>query len=235
MLHWFVDSWCQGVSGGGIPFSDITSEKLNYDFVNHGVRGSSVEDMLKKFNSVYSELTSDDIIIFCLTSPVRVSLSDNLNFKTLDKDLKKIWDTYFATDEILDHLMFNYLNTLYFMCKTRDITCYFVNSFTTLTKQDNLFVPDNAWLLPMNQCLANHIIKLLDTFRRGPALKDESRFSDIEWSEHSELLEKYFLPNDGHPNQLGNEKIAGILTEKLKLKLNDNRNCLAETTCMKSA
>jgi hypothetical protein len=223
ILHWFGDSWCAGHPGGGIPFPNLTSEKLDYNFINHGVKGTSVEEMLKKFNNVYPSLTSNDIVIFCLTSPARVSLSDTLNFRTLDKESKKIWDTYFVTDETLSHLLFNYLNTLYFMCKTSNITCYFVNSFTKLIKQDNLLVPGDAWILPLDQCLASVLVTLFDLKHAGPALNDELRFLDVEWLEHKELLKKYFLPNDPHPNQLGNEKLAEFLTEKLKLKLNDSR------------
>jgi len=222
ILHWFGDSWCEGHPEGGVPFPNLTSQKLNLNFVNHGVRGSSIEDMLKKFYTVYTEFTSNDIVIFCLTTPVRISFSDNLNYKTLDKDLKKIWDTYFVTDEILSHLAFNHLNTLYFMCKTSNVACYFVNSFTSLTKQDNLFVPDDAWLLSIDQCLANSIARLFDIEYQGIALNDESRFQNTEWLEHSELLKKYFLPNDGHPNQLGNEKISEFLSGKLKKKLTSN-------------
>ena len=223
ILHWFGDSWCAGFPGGGTPFPNLTSKKLDYNFINHGVRGTSAEQMLKKFNSVYPLLSSNDIVIFCLTTPSRVSLSDTLNHDTLDKELKKIWNTYFVTDEILSHLLFNYLNTLYYMCQAKNITCYFVNSFTRLTKQDNLFVPGDTWILPLDQCLANTLVPLLDLVRDGPALRDEPRFLDIEWLEHRELLKKYFLPNDNHPTQLGNEKIAEFLTEKLKLKLNDPR------------
>ena len=109
------------------------------------------------------------------------------------------------------------------MCKSSNITCYFVNSFTVLVRQDNLLVPDEAWLLPLDRCLANSISKFLDLVRDGPAVRDEPRFLDKDWLGHKELLEKYFLPNDNHPSQLGNEKIAEFLAEQLKLKLNDSR------------
>ena len=109
------------------------------------------------------------------------------------------------------------------MCQAKNITCYFVNSFTILVKQNNLLVPDHAWILPIDQCLANSLVKLLDSVRHGPALRDEEKFLVQDWLEHRELLKKYFLPNDNYPNRLGNEKIAEFLSEKLKLKLNDTR------------
>jgi hypothetical protein len=50
-------------------------------------------------------------------------------------------------------------------------------------------------------------------------INDTSEFKHNVWINHKEKIEKYLIPNDNHPNQLGNETIANYLTPKLKKKL----------------
>lgn len=221
-IHWFGDSWCSGVPNGGVPFVKLTSQQLGMVCVNHGQSNTNIDDMVAKFYSVHTKISpAADIVVFCLTSSYRSTWIDNNNKPTYftwhkNGELSKLWNLYFANDYSTSFLTFKNINFLYYMCQSLNIKCYFVNSFSTLHNVMNEYTPDSAWLLPKSECLAN---KLLTIIAPEIITDDGPQVSRAQWLEHKEKLDNYFIPNDNHPNSLGNEKIAETLTNLLQLRL----------------
>lgn len=174
--------------------------------------------MFNKFLEVKDSIKSDHLVIFCLTTAYRPTWFDDQGREIVlnisDESMEhKIWNTYIANDYFLSYQSHNLLNTLYFMCQTLDIRCLFVNNFFSL-KRVNMLTPDSVWLLPPGECLANSVLGLPI---KSPevAIKDRTGFKVSDFSLMKKQLSVYFIPNNDHPNQLGNETIAKFLTKRI--------------------
>ena len=227
-LYWFGDSWVSGVNPKIKPFPNLASEILGLPYENLGVIATSIDDMVLAFRLYLDRLSPNtDVVIFCLTSAYRINLVDKDGklyrmgwSANINVELGKTWNTYFANDYSTSYLAHKSISLLYYMCQSQGIECYFVNSFSTLKSYKNLFTPTNTWLLPPEECLANELLSIIEP---EPLIIDISNLDNQTWLDHKKLLDQYFIPHDTHPNQLGNKKIAELLTDKLKLKLYEPR------------
>ena len=221
-LLWYGCSWVEGVREDVIPFPDLVSSNLDLEYENQGVRGSSIDDMVEAFSNDYNtgKLTESDVVIFCATSSYRITWDKHFKFLfhvNDENEKQRSWLLNFADDDICSFLAFKNLSLVYFMCKSMNIKCFFVNSFYPLTQQISNLIPNENWLLPFDQSCVNLFEFLI--IKPEPVGNDMPEFTANSWMKHKEVIEKYLLPNDGHPNQSGNETIANYLTTKLKAKL----------------
>ena len=228
-LLWYGCSWVEGVRRKDIiPFPDLVSYNLNLEYENRGAIASSIDDMVEAFSNDYNtgKLTQSDVVIFCATSSYRITWDKHFHFNYYDaikytgfesSEKNKAWILNFANDNVSSFLAFKNLSLLYFMCKSMNIKCFFVNSYYPLTPQITNLIPPENWLLPFDQSCVNLFEFVI--IKPEPMIDDLPEFENDVWINHKEKIEKYLIPNDNHPNQLGNETIANYLTTKLKAKL----------------
>ena len=229
-LLWYGCSWVEGVKEDITPFPDLVSSNLDLEYENRGVRGSSIDDMVEVFSNDYNtgKLTESDVVIFCATSSYRITWAEHFRFTnsyyfwanvtfTGENEKEKSWILNFADDDICSFLAFKNLSLLYFMCQSMNIKCFFVNSFYPLKQQINNLIPSKNWLMPHDQSCVD--VLNFSIIEPEPALFDIPKYNSYDWINHKEKIEKYLIPDDSHPNQLGNETIANYLTTKLKAKL----------------
>ena len=221
-IYWFGDSWCAGVPGGGTPFANLTSANLNMPYKNYGESGTSIIDMVDTFLKNEKDFTNNDVVIFCLTTSYRFTWINEYNKRitigTHHSDAKiKTWHVEFANDYFASFLAHHSINTLYYMCLSKGLKPFFVNNFYKLTRS-NMLTPDSAWLLPPEINLAQAALAI-NLITPELAKEDRKDFTSVDWNQQVKILEQYFIPNDDHPTQLGNKKIADCLTEILKYKL----------------
>ena len=222
-LLWYGCSWVEGVKEDITPFPNLVSRNLDLEYENRGCRATSIDCMVAAFSNDYNrgKLTESDVVIFCATSSHRIAWDQHFKFiihiLNNENEKQKSWILNFADDDICSFLAFRNLSLLYFMCQSMNIKCFFVNSFYSLTQQNNNLIPLENWLLPFNQSCVNILEFLI--IECEPVTNDNPNLLFDTWLKHKEKIEKYLIPNDNHPNQLGNETIANYLTTKLKAKL----------------
>ena len=230
-LLWYGCSWVEGVQDI-TPFPNLVSRNLGLEYENRGVISSSIDCMVAKFSEDYNtgKITKSDVVVFCATSSYRIvwsgpydeyfkfnyyDLISHTGFESSEKN--KAWILNFADDNVSSFLAFKNLSLLYFICKSMNIKCFFVNSYYPLTPQTSNLIPPENWLLPFDQSCVN--LFEFKIVKPEPVIDDALEFKHNVWINHKEKIEKYLIPNDNHPNQLGNETIANYLTPKLKKKL----------------
>ena len=222
-LLWYGCSWVEGVREDITPFPDLVSRNLDLEYENRGCGGTSIDCMVAAFSNDYNKgkLTESDVVIFCATSSYRIAWGQHFKFRTRfannENKKEKSWILNFADDDICSFLAFKNLSLLYFMCQSMNIKCFFVNSFYPLKQQINNLIPSKNWLMPHDQSCVDVLNFLI--IEPEPAMQDIPKYNLDTWLNHKEKIEKYLIPDDNHPNQLGNETIAKYLTTKLKAKL----------------
>ena len=125
-------------------------------------------------------------------------------------DVEKIWNTEIANDYYCSYLASKTLNLLYYMCLVKNITCFFVNAFSPIVNLPINLVPEKNWLLSCDKSLADDFFEIREP---EPLIGDAGRITKDVWLKHKEKIDIYLIPNDNHPNQLGNDKIAEKLTD----------------------
>ena len=224
-LFWFGDSWTSGVSKSIVAFPEIVSKNLDFTCVNNGSQGSGYQDIQDIFVQNYNLMSSNDTVIFCLTSMYRQNLydPDGIKHRTLwihqqhnPTVLEKIWNTDIANNHYCSYLAFKTINLLYYMCVTKNIKCFFVNAFSRITNTTTSLVPETHWLLDPGVSLADDFFEIHEP---EPVIFDVNRITNEVWAMHKQKINQYLIPNDNHPNQHGNNIIAQCLTDLLKLKL----------------
>ena len=222
-LLWYGCSWVEGVREDITPFPNLVSCNLDLEYENRGVCATSIDCMVAAFSNDYNKgkLTESDVVIFCATSSYRIAWGQHFKFRTRfannENKKEKSWILNFADDDICSFLAFKNLSLLYFMCQSMNIKCFFVNSFYPLKQQINNLIPSKNWLMPHDQSCVDVLNFLI--IEPEPVFKDIPKYNLDTWLNHKEKIEKYLIPDDNHPNQLGNETIAKYLTTKLKAKL----------------
>jgi len=220
-LLWYGCSWVEGVKEDITPFPNLISRNLDLEYENRGSCATSIDDMVATFSKDYntSKITKSDVVIFCATSSYRITWAEHFTFFTQDckTEKQKFWLLNFADDNLSSFLAFKNLSLLYFMCKSMNIKCFFVNSFYPLTQQNNNLIPSENWLISYDQSCVN--LFKFSIIQPELVTADNPNLLIDTWLNHKEKIEKYLIPDDNHPNQLGNETIANYLTTKLKAKL----------------
>lgn len=228
-IVWFGDSWTTGVSSSIVEFPATVSQNLNLEYINFGVGGSGYQDIEEQFAEKYHLLTDSDVVVFCLTSMYRQKLYTN-NGKAQRGSWKyqiesptsfeKIWNVEIANDYYCSYLAFKTINLLYYMCIAKNITCFFVNAFSYILDNDSNLTPQEVWLLDYKQSLADDFFEIREP---EPVIFDVNRVTVSIWNKHKEKINKFLIPNDNHPNQIGNNYIAEKLINILQLKLYGTR------------
>lgn len=227
-LLWYGCSWVEGVKEDITPFPNLVSRNLDLEYENRGVGSTSIDHMVENFAKDYNtgKVTKSDVVVFCATSSYRIGWDEHFHFNYYDaikhtgfesSEKNKAWILNFADDNVSSFLAFKNLSLLYFMCKSMNIKCFFVNSYYPLTPQITNLIPPENWLLPFDQSCVNLFEFVI--IKPEPMIDDLPEFENDVWINHKEKIEKYLIPDDNHPNQLGNETIANYLTTKLKVKL----------------
>lgn len=223
-IVWFGDSWVSGVRPDIVAFPKLVSDNLNLECTNLGKPATGYKELLDTFVNNYRFLKSDDLVVCCLTScyrqTLRIGETENisLNFsearlatqktKSLVVDLS---NDYFCSSQA-----FKAINLIYYMCQAKGVTCRFVNSFYHLTNVGENLTPDEAWLINYRHTLVDSFFDIIEPEVR---IHDSPKFTVSKWEQHKEKISEFLIPNDTHPSQLGNEKIAELLADKLKLLL----------------
>jgi len=222
-LLWYGCSWVEGVREDITPFPNLVSCNLDLEYENRGVCSTSIDDMVAAFSNDYNtgKVIESDVVVFCATSSYRITWAEHFKFSTNvfgnESEKQKFWLLNFADDDICSFLAFKNLSLVYFMCKSMNIKCFFVNSFYPLSQQISNLIPLENWLMPYDQSCVNLFeFKIVNP---EPVIDDIPKFKHNIWIDHKEKVERYLIPNDNHPNQLGNETIANYLTPRLKKKL----------------
>ena len=224
-LVWYGCSWVKGVRKDIIPFPNLISQNLNLEYENRGKCATSIDCMVERFSKDYTtgKLKQSDVVIFCVTSCYRIRWDRYFKssvFEFMEKDvdeIQKAWLLHFANDDISSFLAFKNLSLLYFMSKSMNIRCFFVNSFYPLKQKNNNLIPPENWLMPFDKSCVD--ILEFPIIEPTPQINDSPNFSIDIWRKQKNQIEKYLIPNDNHPNQLGNETISNYLTTKLKESL----------------
>jgi hypothetical protein len=221
-IIWFGDSWTEDVSSDITPFPKSVTNSLGLGYVNFGKGGFSYNQIEQRFIEKYNSnfFTEQDVIVFCLTSSYRQRLPHkdgaiNLEWRNIIDNHKQLV-VELANDEFCSFMAFKTINLIYFMCRAKNLTCYFVNAFYPLTNVGKHLTPEDVWLKPYTSTLAD---SLFDVFDPEPAINDTPRFSIEKWVNHKKKIDQFLKPDDSHPNQLGNDIIAKELTDILQSRL----------------
>jgi hypothetical protein len=232
-FFWFGDSWVAGDEldlAKDVTFAELASDYFNAQCVNLGECGSSIDSIIWQFYKIKEQVSSNDIVFFCLTANHRVSLFDErkqlkhlipgiMYEKHNPHEHKDQWFKYFDTPA---QRIFNYdkvINLLFLWCQQLDIRCYFINIFTIETDSIIDIVPKEYWLVSKNSCLAQSILPMVT--QHGLFLDDCPDFTDEQWKKQEPMVKKYIRPNYQHPNALGHKKISELIIESL---INKNEN-----------
>jgi len=220
-LLWYGCSWVEGVRKDIIPFPNLVSQNLNLEYENRGQCATSIDCMVARFSKDYTtdKLKQSDVVIFCTTSSYRIRWDLHFKFgiKAVNDENQKSWLLHFANDDITSFLAFRNLSLLYFMSKSMNIRCFFVNSFYPLKQQNSNLIPPKNWLMPFDKSCVD--ILEFPIVKPYPVVSDSPDLLNDTWRKQKNQIEKYLIPNDNHPNQLGNETISNYLTTKLKESL----------------
>lgn len=231
-FYWFGDSWLVGDELElAVPydqrtqyvFAQLFSDHYDVECINLGESGSSPDIIPWKFNHIKNQLQSDDIVFFCLSPSHRTSRFNNEQIheqiipgpnhnKNVHAYAAK-WYKYFDT---APQRLYNYdciIGLLWLWCQQLGIRCYFTNLFTTEPNTMLKIVPDTAWLLPRDQCIAQLIMPIIDNDSGTVVDNDNPKLTTVEWDLQKKFLEMYVRPGYCHPNIQGHQHIANKLIE----------------------
>ena len=224
-IHWFGDHWVLARPGGGKPFTNLVGESLGVEckkYAQTDMAGIGLYKVFQTFLQYKDSISLDHLVIFCVPTCYRCcwfnDQGQEIHFDTgPKKPEQKNWDADIANDYFCSYQSHNLINTLYFVCKSQNIKCLFVNSYYPL-KRVNMLTPDDIWILPPEQCLAGSVLDL-PLLGSELVIEDRGQFTTAEFDLQKQRLAEYFIPNGYHPNRVGNHKIAEFLLEFLRNKI----------------
>lgn len=200
--YWFGDSWVYGDELAHPETECFASLVSKGNCVNMGENATSIDSIVYKFLDVKDQIKSIDKVYFCLTDSNRVQIDEkniipgkHVNNIHLHSEL---WYKYFDTDK---QQQLNLDRNLFLLHKA----CPQAKFFNIFSFNSSKHIPDSAWLLPSDQCIAEFILPYV---YKGMLLTDHPDLLVEEWQEQEPYVEKYFYPNHAHPNKLGHKKIA---------------------------
>ena len=74
-------------------------------------------------------------------------------------------------------------------------------------------IPDSNWILSKDEFLARSILHIKES--DFITTKDMPHLLEADWNEQKKMLDKFFKPNDQHPNLLGHRTIADEIIKDL--------------------
>ena len=201
----FGDSWAEG-SGLDKPrektFGELTAEALGFDrYDNYAVPGTSISFLIKQLHHAEHTLDRHDGIektaIFFLTSPSRDfifqpkgSPYQELHFRPEGGVDGRDYYKYFHTPELSTFRANTTLLALHQLCAYHKIDDYYIIGW----ERFDFWKGINKNKIYHKTCL--------EIF--GPHFKTPRDFL--------EMPNEFVIPNDGHPNQKGDQEIAKWLT-----------------------
>lgn len=225
-FHWFGDSWVAGdelENPAQHRFSELVSQHFGATCLNYGINGSGVTALPVLLHSKLSQIGPNDTVFFCLTSSIRTSMFDEHNkLKNIlvngyaAHDLHPHSDQWFRYFDNAAQRVYNYdstINLLWLWCKHLDLKCYFLNLFTTEPTSIIDCVPESAWLVPRDKCIAQSILSTIDNKYGSIFVDDNPELTNQQWKIQKQQVEQYIRPNFAHPNIQGHAKIANDLIE----------------------
>ena len=231
--YWFGDSWLVGdelqneLLQSEIPlniYAHLVSKEFNALDIVLGGRGESIDTVVYNFLNVLEQINPDsDKVFFCLTSEIRKGLFDKKgNMKNILPSLypqahnlhphTNLWYKYFDNEY---QQKFDFKKSIYFLdllCGANNIDRYFMNIFS-VPKFHNELSKLN-WLVPSNRSIADFLLPYTKNYE--PYMADNPNFTNKQWQEQKNNIEKYITPNYCHPNVSGHKKIAEELISILK-------------------
>ncbi len=236
-FYWFGDSWIVGseleltLASNQRPsdytFAKHVSKHFNAEYVNLGDPGSGPDILPYHFSKIADKITKDDVIFFCLSASHRTAIFNDdrtpyqiipgPNYNKFIHPYVKEWYKFFDTKQQRIYTYDKTIMLLYLWIASLGATVYFCNTFTTepITMINNI-VPDLAWLVPRNKCLAHFILHTIDN-NGGIVVGDDMPFlKNNEWAKQKLLVDKYIKPGFCHPNILGHQEIANQLIKILE-------------------
>ena len=219
-LYFFGDSWpAEGsIEGEKNPviesYPTHVGQYLNLPIRNCSVSGTSQSDMIQQL--LNCDIKAGDQAIFSLTSGARkfyydkngnpINASAEIAMKHLDLS-NDFNDTWLAAQTCY---------ILYYYCRERLITPWFINTFNIAYHKNyhhKLWesIPDTPWIIPKDRC----VIEQFDPefFGRWEEFHN-SDFND--WLDtNNQQVQYYIRPFHNHPHTNGRKKIAEIIAEKL--------------------
>jgi len=200
--YWFGDSWVYGDELAHPETECFASLVSKSNCVNMGENATSIDSIVYKFLDVKDQIKSIDKVYFCLTDSNRVQIDEKNIIPSKHVDNihlhSELWYKYFDTDKQQQLNLDRNLFLLHKACPQAK----FINIFSLNSSKH---IPDSAWLLPSDQCIAEFILPYV---HKGMLLTDHPELIVEEWQEQEPYVEKYFYPNHAHPNKLGHKKIA---------------------------
>jgi len=218
-IYWFGDSWVYGdelTDPESDCFATLVSCHYQKECVNLGENSTSIDNVVHKFLKVKDQITESDWVFFFLTESNRKELNGknllpNKNEHNYHEHCN-MWYKYFYSyeQEQLD------LDKNLLLLHLASPQAKFCNIFSL---NHSKYVPDNVWLLPSNQCITEFILP--HVYKRTrlaneevlPHLGDHPNLQVNEWEEQKQYVEKYFVPNYGHPNPAGHQRLADKIIE----------------------
>ena len=218
-LYFFGDSWPEGSSEDGKnpvieSYPTLVGQYLNLPIRNCSVGGTSQSDMIQQL--LNCDIKAGDQAIFSLTSGARkfyydkngnpINASSEIAMKHLDLS-NDFNDTWLAAQTCY---------ILYYYCRERLITPWFINTFNIAYHKNyhhKLWesIPDTPWIIPKDHC----VIEQFDPEFFGQW--EDFRNSDFnDWLDtNNQQVQYYIRPFYNHPHTNGRKKIAEIIAEKL--------------------
>mgnify|MGYP003345135239 FL=1 len=227
-FYWFGDSWVHGDElYNELPrdsyqqhaFAQLVSDHYGADCVNLGNVGESVDVLPWRLEQIADQITAEDEVFFFLTADVRTMLfNDQGELKKIlpspgfDSDsfhkYREQWYRYFDSQP---QRLYNYDRTvllLYLWCCEIGVRAWFANIFTTQPQSMIDRVPEKAWLIARDRCLAQAIFPIIDN-NAGILITHDSESITVEqWHQQRPQLELYMHPNHAHPNRAGHRRLA---------------------------
>lgn len=218
-LFCFGDSWGAGaeLKPGEQPFAQIVATALNIHFDNYSMQGHSLGIILHSIVSNVNKLQPDDTVIVVVPPDTRwYDENEKDGFYSLMK-----WDDdyfKFLNKKTLDWFTYHHAMFVYTIQKTlNDVGCYYVmaHNYGQIDeyKKYNFQIDYQKFLSDTNltQLLTNEG-KQWDSYPEH--LK--TRCTDVQDGPPELLFTgKYFEGCQQHPNQLGHQRIAELILEKI--------------------
>jgi hypothetical protein len=228
--YWFGDSWLVGdelelvvpvQQRDQYVFPKLFSDHYNARSIVIAESGSAIDVIPYQFNQIVDEIQPNDQIFFCLSAGHRVTIFDEHgnpkqitpgpNYSGSAHPHNTMWYKYFDTPS---QRVYNYdrtINLLWLWCQHKQLQCWFLNLFTTAPTTLMSLIPNNHWLVPRDQCIAQFIMPLIDNESGMVIDNDCSRLTTEQWENHKRHLEQYVRPGYCHPNIQGHQHIADEL------------------------
>ena len=228
-FYWFGDSWLYGSEldpavRESVVFPELVSKHYNANCVNLGQESNGPDILILEFSQIAAGLKSGDIVFFFLSAPHRTFFIND------DNEIKRIlpcpgfesesfhdqWETYYKYFDSPMQRLFNYdrtINLLWLWCQKLSVKCYFANIFTTQKSSIMDVVPQDAWLVPKDSCIAEFILPHSSDQMYHALTVDSPCLTTQQWREQEKYIEEFIRPGHSHPNVNGHQQIAKRLIE----------------------